>query len=395
MLTSFTCPTCRTVLKTKVQVPAGKRVKCPKCATIFAALDRAPAESHPPDDHTGVRASKPPAVATARHQVPPIDDDQEGRETRRRRSNSRKRRKKQGSMPLLLCVGGAAGGLIAVLLILGLVWPGFLLSGEKSRREHPAAAKEVAADKQRANPPDQSLTTAQYIERGLPAPDRPWFGTDMKRAAQVLVAIAAKDPAELPRYKSPRSGEVFARLVAAEQNLKLARDKSLPVNARLTDAAQVLLGANEIFKRYLDAMLKGNAPAADLIELLGAQLVATATLGDLIDEFTRTLNKADPSYNARMAGFRQSRQGMATEVSGCLTMLTEEKTYRTEERLRLLEYLEKTLPDIMRQLTPAARQEVQTRLNQMVADRSLEPLQAALRDLQKKVSSIPEQQHNP
>jgi hypothetical protein len=86
---------------------------------------------------------------------------------------------------------------------------------------------------------------------------------------------------------------------------------------------------------------------------------------------------------------------MATEVSGCLDVLTEEKTYRTEERLRLLEYLEKTLPEIMRQLTPAARQEVQTRLNQMVADRSLEPLQAALRALQKKVSSIPEQQHNP
>src|SRR5262249_36582280 len=90
---------------------------------------------------------------------------------------------------------------------------------------------------------------------------------------------------------------------------------------------------------------------------------------------------------------RQSRQGMATEVSGCLTALTEVTTYRTEERLRLLEYLEKTLPDIMRQLTPAARLEVQTRLNQMVADRSLEPLQAALRDLQKKVANIPEQQH--
>jgi hypothetical protein len=141
-------------------------------------------------------------------------------------------------------------------------------------------------------------------------------------------------------------------------------------------------------------MVQGKAPAANVIEIVGAQLVATATLGDLIDEFIPTLNKGDPSYNARMAGFRQSKQGMATEVSGCLTTLTEEKTYRTEERLRLLEYLEKTLPDIMRQLTPAARQEVQIRLNQMVADPSLEPLQAALRNLQKKVSSIPEHQHN-
>ena len=44
MPTSFACPECHSVLKTKAEVPAGKKVKCPKCAALFAA----PAEDAKP-----------------------------------------------------------------------------------------------------------------------------------------------------------------------------------------------------------------------------------------------------------------------------------------------------------------------------------------------------------
>src|SRR5262245_39966066 len=34
--TAYTCPKCRVVLKTANPIPAGKAVKCPKCANVFA-----------------------------------------------------------------------------------------------------------------------------------------------------------------------------------------------------------------------------------------------------------------------------------------------------------------------------------------------------------------------
>src|SRR5262245_50724951 len=34
--TAYTCPKCRVVLKTNNPLPAGKAVKCPKCANVFS-----------------------------------------------------------------------------------------------------------------------------------------------------------------------------------------------------------------------------------------------------------------------------------------------------------------------------------------------------------------------
>src|SRR5580704_15216011 len=93
--------------------------------------------------------------------------------------------------------------------------------GQKSQ---PAAAPaKAAADA----PTDQSLTTEQYVELGLPAPDRPWTGEEMTQAAEVLSRIAAGGAERLPRYRSERSGEVFARLTSAD-NLEVVTRDSLP-----------------------------------------------------------------------------------------------------------------------------------------------------------------------
>jgi hypothetical protein len=47
----FACPKCTKVLKTSAPVPAGKKVKCPGCANVFAV----PVVG----DDTGVQADKP------------------------------------------------------------------------------------------------------------------------------------------------------------------------------------------------------------------------------------------------------------------------------------------------------------------------------------------------
>jgi hypothetical protein len=61
MSVTYTCPECGTALRPKTPIPAGKKVKCPKCSAIFAAQAAQP-----------VRAAAKPAAAPAKKAA---DDD--------------------------------------------------------------------------------------------------------------------------------------------------------------------------------------------------------------------------------------------------------------------------------------------------------------------------------
>src|SRR5207244_1244833 len=53
-LATLTCPACKVNLKPNKPVPPGKKVKCPKCATIFVTGNGAPAPA------SGIQATAPP-----------------------------------------------------------------------------------------------------------------------------------------------------------------------------------------------------------------------------------------------------------------------------------------------------------------------------------------------
>src|SRR5262245_32684963 len=59
LATSFACPECRAVLKTATPVPAGKKVKCPKCSKIFTTPGEESAPASPIQERKKVAA--PPA----------------------------------------------------------------------------------------------------------------------------------------------------------------------------------------------------------------------------------------------------------------------------------------------------------------------------------------------
>lgn len=67
----YQCPECDAVLKREQPIPAGKKIKCPKCEYIFAAqpLDEARAEKQP------VKAAKKAAPAAAKGKSKVDEDD--------------------------------------------------------------------------------------------------------------------------------------------------------------------------------------------------------------------------------------------------------------------------------------------------------------------------------
>jgi hypothetical protein len=204
-----------------------------------------------------------------------------------------------------------------------------------------------------------------------------WLGNDMAQAAKVLASVAADGGRRLPRYRSDRSGVVFARMTA-HQNLDGLRDKSLTIAVRLPLANSYFQALNQITKLYVGAFAKGEVAGGDLLELMGAQLRNAAVLLDLVDEFVPTLDKDDPTYPVRMRGLEGMRTGLALVVTGCLQTLTERESYRTGELVRLVGYMEETFPRLVPRLLPGSRSEVLTRLQAMQSDPALSDLQPGL-----------------
>jgi hypothetical protein len=174
MPVTFSCPDCHAVLKTANPIPAGKRIKCPKCNTVFAV----PAEDARPKPAAAVQGKPRPQAPPLRKPAPPDDDDANGAspprparktvpvddyddddggepiarkplrkrapvddlddreeedddEDRPKRKSSKKRGKKKSGNGML--IGIIAGSLVLLLAVGGvgaLVWPGFLLSSK-------------------------------------------------------------------------------------------------------------------------------------------------------------------------------------------------------------------------------------------------------------------------
>ncbi|HVT18635.1 MAG TPA: hypothetical protein VHQ90_20950 [Thermoanaerobaculia bacterium] len=214
---------------------------------------------------------------------------------------------------------------------------------------------------------DRSLAPSEYIARGMPAHDRDWMSDDYERAAAVLKALAADDPATLPRRASSRSGLLFARMTST-RNLELLHTPGLDVQQRLGVAVPLFQELNEVLAVYVSASREDAVLDAELVDLLNLTLRATLDLVGIADAFFESLPRDDPKRKARLDGRDQMRAGMASIVDGSLTTLTEHGMYHSSELERLARGLQEVLPRLLPSLPPGARQEIPVRLERMISD---------------------------
>src|SRR5262245_59746347 len=117
-------------------------------------------------------------------------------------------------------------------------------------------------------PDDASWLAAAYVEKGLPSPDRSWDGNDYVAAAAALQQIAAADVTHLPRFQSPRSGTVFARLVDP-RNLATLRTPELPAAMRMSQAIQLEQAVTSVLVAYLKPVSRNIMFDDEMVELCG------------------------------------------------------------------------------------------------------------------------------
>jgi hypothetical protein len=215
---------------------------------------------------------------------------------------------------------------------------------------------------------DHSPAPADYMQRGLPAIDRPWSAPDYQAALRIFAALPIE---QLPRTSSAQSAAVINRLTDPA-NLGVLMNRSLPLNVRFPGAMDLVDAANAITKIYLAAASKDTALVEDLVRLLGFMLQAATTEAALIDEFLPTLNKSDPTYPTRMAGLAQSTMGFAQTVQGTLLTLRDPRGYSRTSRVRLAKIVVSVWPRMVSHLPPLSAREFLGML-QKLADSDADP----------------------
>jgi hypothetical protein len=209
----------------------------------------------------------------------------------------------------------------------------------------------------------------------------------MTSAAKVLGQLAATDPGKLPRYKSERSQEVFARLVATGPNLAISRDKATALKTRVANTVEYGRSFNEIAKLYLALMVRGRPLGSETIEMMASELRLEVVMADLSAELIPTFDKKAADYQFRLQGVEKTRQGIAISVAGAFQSLTEKQYYDTPQRLRMLAHLLESVPQLFQWLSPQARQESLARLRELLNNPELTELHAGLKDLQGKLEA--------
>ena len=182
------------------------------------------------------------------------------------------------------------------------------------------------------NPPSrtENLKPGAYLEKGMPAPDRPWSAKDFEEATRLLSSIKADGSLPLPRLRDDPSGGVFARLIDPS-GLRLAEEKSLPINQRVAEALTILNATNRALTVYLVNKDERQPFGAEVLELVLFEMRVVDRVSTLVDGFTAALTPEQRAQPARQEGMKQMRGGFALVVVGAMTMLGETRQYSAEE----------------------------------------------------------------
>ncbi|CAN5563908.1 hypothetical protein BH10PLA1_BH10PLA1_11470 [soil metagenome] len=234
--------------------------------------------------------------------------------------------------------------------------------------------------------PDLSLPAPAYVKQGLPEIDHPWSVDELETALTTIRKMGSINGQCLPRYQSPASGQVFARMISEENYASLA-DTAKPIDDRLPAAMNYLNTSGQILKLYFTAFRRDQVTPDEMIELVGSNLRACVMVLGRVDEFLPTLKTSDGRYQVRMNGLAKLKAGLAEVAGGAIMSLTERQSYPLAARQRLIVHLSENLPTIVAHLSDDAKAQVLRQLDVLADNASNADMQPALGKLRDDVTA--------
>lgn len=215
-----------------------------------------------------------------------------------------------------------------------------LLGRLKSRASRPALLDESDTSTVRdneASPPTQQ----QYLSMGLPAHDRIWTATEMRRAATVLAKIASEDPSRLPHLGSEESRPIFQRIISSgDLSLETVMAEELVVFDKFWElycSSQL-----SILRLYLSLSLEFEYQA-ETIELMIAVLDSHLRLFQLRRDIAQSLG-SDSRADEAWARVTAMERAIASSIHIRLNFLADHKNIPLEQRKHLARSLSVLTP---------------------------------------------------
>jgi len=177
-----------------------------------------------------------------------------------------------------------------------------------------------------------------FRKAGIPSPDREWMGFDYTLAAKAL----ASGKVPLPRLSDPEGKKLLDRITSTN-NFEFSRNKSLPVQSRITDSDSMMAGVRSILKQYLADAVKGGKVESEMTQLMAFVLHLTAAELDLADEFMAQVPK-DEKYQTRAEGRAKMNSGVVTQCVGAANVLANPDQYNSNDRHVILSAMAATSP---------------------------------------------------
>jgi hypothetical protein len=239
-------------------------------------------------------------------------------------------------------------------------------------------------------PPDESLTTDEYIGLGLPDPDKEWTGEDLAKAQSVLAEVADKGARHLPRYESEKSGAVFARLISTD-SLKTFVDPASPLGGRLVGVATYSEAFGKLLQIYFNAL---QAQQVDGREMLELSETSYRVMNAMMQVFEQTVSSAEPdnpALPAFTASLDQLRAAMGAAAVSAPLLVKEGKLYRPADLEGYLAALEEILPEMVRGANPASRPQISDTIQVLENDPTLVEYKPGLEKLRAKVQAAAEE----
>ncbi len=246
---------------------------------------------------------------------------------------------------------------IASLCIAGLA---IAANAAPAQENDSSAAQAIPFDK--TSTPDTSLSPEKYKELGVPDPAKPWSPQELSAAVEALTRIANVEYKGLPRYQSPNSAALFARLTSPD-NFNACKDKNTPITDRMTLSLSVYSSINTAASLYSKASRANSVSTTDLLELLNIEIQSYAVLFDNIEELETTLNPDDPTSAARIKTFELSKIALTQAFIGILAVPMSHENFNTQDIKRLLASTQKTMALLYPRLMDESRPLILRRLN--------------------------------
>lgn len=199
-------------------------------------------------------------------------------------------------------------------------------------------------------PEDASLSLDAYRQIGVPSLDREWSAGDHVAAVEALGSL---QPVELPRYRSPRSGRLFEKLVTSQ--LEVA--DSIWRRSHLgEDTFEVARSTPTVARLYGTPLVEGMLFDRELLEIYASSMFYVIDELDELSSRQDELKELESSGKVEGADIRElgrSRQqlksemeAVATGLLGQILQLAELRSTRESCRAALASRLEDLVPRI-------------------------------------------------